>query len=200
MFLLLASGLLSAPQTRADERARLIVADMERALSQMGAYSVKFTVKSGDLRSEGEYAVSGGDFYMSMDGVEIYTEGGVRRQVIAAGREIAVDTVDMAAKDFISNPTQGLSVLFETFDAVSEANADGSCVMTLSPRADVSGGLPYDNIMVYTDTAAKYPERIVYLSDAGGIEIHLGRPTPLKGDIPRFSAEKYPGFEVIDYR
>ncbi len=198
--LLVAAELLGATVARADELSRQVLTNIERSLAALGAYGVKFSAVSGDFRSEGEYAVSGDDLYMRMEGVEVYTEGGVRRQVFRDRREIAVDALDTAAGDFISNPAQGLVALLDAFDAVCVPCDGGGYMLTLSAKGGAAAGAPCDTIIVYTDPAAKYPARICYAGGGASMEIRLDRPVALDGGIPRYSAEKYADFEVIDYR
>ncbi len=183
----------------ADGLSKSILSAIERSLAAMGTYEVEFTISVDDSTGGGVYAVSGNDFYLRADGVEVYTENGVRRQINHAAGEIAVDAVDMAANDFISNPTRGFVALLEAFDATAAEQDGGGYAITLAPRAG-DDALSYDSIIIYTDAEAKYPERILYVSEAGTVSVRLARPRRTDGEMPRFSAEKYPDFETIDYR
>lgn len=181
----------------ADEAAESILKDIERNLAAMGAYRVEFEVVAGDYRSTGEYVVAGRDFYLRADDTEVYVSGGVRREASHSKKEVTIDTADTSARDIISNPSAGFSVLLEDFDSVTASSADGEQHITLVPKGESSA---HESVTVVVAKDGKFPKSITYNTASGAIEVRLLGVEPASGGVPRFDKTKYEGYEMVDFR
>lgn len=180
----------------ADEASVRILKNIESSLAALGAYRAEFEMTAGDYTVRGEYCVSGDDFYMKADDTEVYAADGVRREVSASKREIVVDGIDTAARDIVSNPARGFSLLLEDFDSAATTEGGRTCVV-LSPKPESA---MRETIAVFVDADGKYPTEIVYGTDAGNVAVRLLSVKAMAGDIPRFDAAKYGGYETVDFR
>lgn len=180
----------------ADEASVRILKNIERNLAALGTYRAEFEMTAGDYTVTGEYCVSGGDFYMKAADTEVYASDGVRREVNATKREIVVDGIDVAARDIVSNPARGFSLLLEDFDSSTVAEGGRTCVV-LVPK---SSSAIRDTIKVYADADGGVPTEIVYGTYGGSVTVRLLSVKPMSGGIPRFDAARYEGYETVDFR
>ena len=180
----------------ADEASVRILKNIERNLAALGVYRAEFEMTSGDYTVRGEYCVSGDDFYMKADDTEVYVSDGVRREVSVSKREIVVDGIDSAARDIVSNPSRGFSLLLEDFDSVATVQDGRTCVV-LSPKQTSA---VRETVAVFVDAEGKYPTEIVYGADTGSVMVRLLSVKRMAGDIPRFDAARYDGYETVDFR
>ncbi len=180
----------------ADDASVRILKNIERNLAALGTYRAEFEMTAGEYTVRGEYCVSGDDFYMKADGTEVYASDGVRREVNAPKREIVVDGIDTAARDIVSNPARGFSLLLEDFDSATVEQGGRTCVV-LSPKSSSS---MRETIVVIVDGRGEYPSEIVYGSEAGSVAVKLLSVARMSGDIPRFDAARYDGYETVDFR
>ncbi len=193
--LLILFSVAAVAAAAADEASVRILKNIERNLAELGTYRAEFEMNAGDCPVRGEYCVSGGDFYMKADDTEVYASDGVRREVNATKREIVVDGVDAAARDIVSNPVRGFSLLLEDFDS-KVADGGGRTGVVLTPKRTSA---MRETITVFVD-AAGLPAEIVYGTESGCVSVRLLSVKPLAGDIPHFDAAKYEGYEVVDFR
>ncbi len=194
--LLILFSVAAVAAAAADEASVRILKNIERNLAELGTYRAEFEMKAGDCSVRGEYCVSGSDFYMKADDTEVYASDGVRREVNATKREIVVDGIDAAARDIVSNPARGFSLLLEDFDS-EVADGGGRTGVSLTPKPTSA---IRETITVFVDADAGLPTEIVYGADSGCVSVRLLSVNPLAGDIPRFDAAKYEGYEVVDFR
>ena len=165
-------------------------------LKELGCYRVKFEVKAEGYTATGEYVVSGSDFYVVTDGVEVYVENGVKYQVNRESREIVIDSADSLGSDIISNPAQGFSSLSENFQ-VTEAVESGRRSVCLASK---QGAAVSEAITIVADKRGELPARIVYAGDGGSIIIEVKSVERSSVGLPRFDIGKYAGYESVDMR
>ena len=91
--------------------ATSLLETIERSFAALGDYRVTFTVTMDNMVTEGSYAVSGNDFYITLYGAEYYVADGVKYEVNAERKEIVVDSAESLGGDLLSNPAQGLQLL-----------------------------------------------------------------------------------------
>ena len=167
---------------------------IERSFAALGDYRVTFTVTMDNMVTEGSYAVSGNDFYITLYGAEYYVADGVKYEVNAERKEIVVDSAESLGGDLLSNPAQGFSTLARDFNQ-TDITIDTRKAVRLSAR---EGGV--GDILVVADKDGKLPQMIVYIYDNARMTIVLDSIKTLAGGIPRFDRANYPDFELIDMR
>lgn len=180
----------------ANDASVRILKNIERNLAALGTYRAEFEMTAGEYAVRGEYCVSGDDFYMKADGTEVYAADGVRREISVPKREIVVDGIDTAARDIVSNPARGFSLLLEDFESATVEQGGRTCVV-LSPKP---ASPMRETIVVIVDDKGEYPSEIVYASEAGNVAVKLLSVARMSGDIPRFDAARYEGYETVDFR
>lgn len=174
--------------------AASLLETIERSFAALGNYRVTFTVTMDNMVTEGSYAVSGKDFYITLYGAEYYVSGGVKYEVNAERKEIVVDSADSLGNDLLSNPAQGFTTLARDFNQ-TDITIDTRKAVRLSAR---NGGV--GDILVVADKDGKLPQMIVYIYDNARMTIVLDSIEPIAGGIPRFDRTNYPDFELIDMR
>ena len=165
-------------------------------LKELGCYRVKFEVKADGYTAAGEYVVSGSDFYVASDGVEVYVESGVKYQVNSLNREVVIDSATTLGSDILSNPAQGFSSLTESFSA-TEIVENGCRAVLLTPK---EGAMVSETITIEADNSGELPSRIVYAADGGSIIIEVKSVEHCSAGLPRFDIGKYAGYESVDMR
>ena len=174
--------------------AESLLEKFERQLAALGDYRVEFTVTIGDTTTEGSYAVSGEDFYITLYGTEYYVSDGVKYEINSSRREIVVDSAQSLGGDLLSNTAKGFSLLARDFEQ-TDITIDARSAVKLTPRNGDSS-----RIVVVADKSGKLPQMIVYAYDSERMTIVLDSITPVAGGIPRFDRTKYADFELIDMR
>ena len=174
--------------------ATSLLETIERSFAALGDYRVTFTVTMDNMVTEGSYAVSGNDFYITLYGAEYYVADGVKYEVNAERKEIVVDSAESLGGDLLSNPAQGFSTLARDFNQ-TDITIDTRKAVRLSAR---EGGV--GDILVVADKDGKLPQMIVYIYDNARMTIVLDSIEPIAGEIPRFDRTNYPDFELIDMR
>lgn len=174
--------------------ATSLLETIERSFAALGDYRVTFTVTMDNMVTEGSYAVSGNDFYITLYGAEYYVADGVKYEVNAERKEIVVDSAESLGGDLLSNPAQGFSTLARDFNQ-TDITIDTRKAVRLSAR---NGGV--GDILVVADKDGKLPQMIVYIYDNARMTIVLDSIEPIAGEIPRFDRTNYPDFELIDMR
>ena len=174
--------------------AATLLETIERSFAALGNYRVTFTVTMDNMVTEGSYAVSGKDFYITLYGAEYYVTSGVKYEVNTERKEVVVDSAESLGGDLLSNPAQGFSILARDFNQ-TDITIDTRKAVRLSAR---NGGV--GDILVVADKDGKLPQMIVYIYDNARMTIVLDSIKTLAGGIPRFDRANYPDFELIDMR
>ncbi len=174
--------------------AESLLSCFERSLAALGDYRVAFTVTMGDMVTEGNYAVSGNDFYITLYGAEYYVADGVKYEINGERKEIVIDSAQSLGGDLLSNPAQAFSILARDFEQ-REVSIDSRRAVRLSERNGGAG-----DMLVVADKNGTLPQMIVYIYGEERMTIVLDSIESLATGIPRFDRSKYADFEVIDMR
>ena len=174
--------------------AESLLSCFERSLAALGDYRVAFTVTMGDMVTEGNYAVSGNDFYITLYGAEYYVADGVKYEINSERKEIVIDSAQSLGGDLLSNPAQAFSILARDFEQ-REVSIDSRRAVRLSERNGGAG-----DMLVVADKNGTLPQMIVYIYGEERMTIVLDSIESLATGIPRFDRSKYADFEVIDMR
>lgn len=174
--------------------AESLLSCFERSLAALGDYRVAFTVTMGDMVTEGNYAVSGNDFYITLYGAEYYVADGVKYEINGERKEIVIDSAQSLGGDLLSNPAQAFTILARDFEQ-REVSIDSRRAVRLSERNGGAG-----DMLVVADKNGTLPQMIVYIYGEERMTIVLDSIESLTAGIPRFDRSKYADFEVIDMR
>lgn len=179
----------------AAETAASVVSRMSAAVKSLGSYEVTFTVHAGDYSGNGRYAVSGGDYNLSLAGVDVFGEGAVRYEVNNAQREITIDTVDTSSHNILVNPAGGLDFIGDGFTSRIVSQDSYSVVVRLTPTDATAG-----TIDVTVSTATWLPSKLVYDLNGDSVAVDITGIAATTERLAAFDSSAYKGYEIIDFR
>lgn len=183
---------LSATPSRADE----MVARMSAAVRALGGYTVVFSVRAGEYAAQGEYAVVGDGYHLSLGDVEVFCDGRVRREVNRAVREITIDAVDASSRNILNNPARGFDFLGEGFRAELLSEGCGESIVRLTPVSRAADGI----IEVTVGAGDCLPRKLSYKLGGDSVAIDILRIASSSAPLPSFEPSAFSGFEIIDFR
>lgn len=175
-------------------RAAELLAVLAAHFRSFASYEVGFAVTAGDRRVTGRYAVAGDDYYIAVEDAEVFSDGGVRREIDNRRREVTLTEVEPASRNLLSNPARAFDLL------------DGHCRPELlwerggraAVRLNAADGIP-GTVTVTLDAATGRPIELLYDYDGEQVAIEVVRIVPGIA-LPVFDAARYAGYEVIDFR
>ena len=183
------SGALSA---MADERGELRLERISRHYAALGNYSMSFVLRAGESIQEGELMVEGKNSYIKIAETELYVVDSLRYEVCGTSKEIIVDRADAYEKDLF-NPLNGFSGVRKEYN-VEECEVDGRVAVRLVPKR--SG----ETLYIVTGADGESIEHVNYGAGEGSLKISVRTTQRGVKPMPRFTKERYKGFEVIDFR
>ena len=106
---------------QADNRPQAVLKQLTAALGALEGYSVVFEVHTDGDVVPGYYEVSGDNYYMHVNGQEVYGDAEFRYEIDPDRKEVVIDRVDLAARSLLNNPTRA----FDFIDGEYAATATG---------------------------------------------------------------------------
>lgn len=177
----------------AQNRAETLLRQATEAVKSLGGYKVSFEVETSDYRADGRYAVSGREYYLAVDGMEVFCDGKIRYEVNNELREITLDPVSAEGRNILDNPVDALDFVGEQYRSELLGESGGEALMRL---VSTDGG---PTIEVAVDTASHMPRKLIYrLPDNTAVEVRLKDIRQSKEPLPRFERSKYDGYSVLD--
>lgn len=184
-----------------DNDAKALIGRLSEQMRSMENYEVSFTVKSGDQKIKGYYAVSGEKYYISIGDAEVFCDGGARYEVNAQNKEVTVDAVDTKSHNILTNPTRAFDFIDGEFNFTTVGTENGITTVKLTSTAENAA---LGVIFVALDTATAQPRSLTYDVDGAQIIIEIASIDELTGmvDISMFTFDKnnYRGYEIVDFR
>jgi hypothetical protein len=176
----------------ADERGERRLERISRHYSALGNYSLSFVLRAGDGEQRGELKVEGNNSYVKIADTEVFVVDSLRYEVRGASKEIIVDRADAYEKELL-NPLNGFSGVKDDYN-IEECEIDGSLAVRLTPKR--AGEIIY--IVTATDGESIAKVKYGNGTDSAEVEVQTTRKGGLS--LPKFSKERYKGFELIDFR
>lgn len=158
----------------------------------MGSYSVSFVMCAGNETQRGEMLVEGKNSYLKIADMELFIEDALRYEVRGAAKEIIVDKADAYEKELL-NSLNALTVIAADF-TITECEIEGRAAVKLVPKK--SG----ETIYVITGADGASIAKLRYGAGENLVEVRVERSGKSTQKLPRFSKERYKGFELIDFR
>lgn len=174
--------------------AQPLLESVQKNLAALGRYSVTFEATMEGYATKGEYVVDGNNFYVSLEGVELYVADGVKYEVNVAGKEVVVDSVQSLGSDLLSNPAHFFANLAEQYNSTAYQQ-QGLPYIKLTPKQ--GGG---EQITIAVDRLTKLPKTISYAMGEQSLVISLLNIVTAKEPLPQFDSDKYVGYEIVDMR
>ena len=183
---LLLAALFAVFSVQADNRPQAVLKQLTAALGALEGYSVVFEVHTDGDVVPGYYEVSGDNYYMHVNGQEVYGDAEFRYEIDPDRKEVVIDRVDLTF-DFIDGEY-----------AASLLSEKGStAVIRLTPLRIQSA---VGQIDVEVDTARSLPTAVIYEIDGDRVRIDIRSVTVHEASPRTFDAENYAGYEWIDFR
>ena len=176
----------------ADERGERRLERISRHYSALGNYSLSFVLRAGDGEQRGELKVEGNNSYVKIADTEVFVVDSLRYEVRGASKEIIMDRADAYEKELL-NPLNGFSGVKDDYN-IEECEIDGSLAVRLTPKR--AGEIIY--IVTATDGESIAKVKYGNGTDSAEVEVQTTRKGGLS--LPKFSKERYKGFELIDFR
>ena len=176
----------------ADERGDRRLERISRHYSAMGNYSISFVLRVADAEQRGELMVEGNNSYVKVADTEIFVVDSLRYEVRGASKEIIVDRADAYEKELL-NPLNGFSGVKNDYN-VEECEIEGRIVVRLTPKQNG------ETIYIITAPDGESIAKVKYGNGAESAEVEVQTSRKVAGGLPKFSKERYKGFELIDFR
>ena len=182
---LLLAALFAVFSVQADNRPQAVLKQLTAALGALEGYSVVFEVHTDGDVVPGYYEVSGDNYYMHVNGQEVYGDAEFRYEIDPDRKEVVIDRVDLTSHNLLNNPTRA-------FDFI-----DGEYAASLLSE---KGSTAVGQIDVEVDTARSLPTAVIYEIDGDRVRIDIRSVTVHEASPRTFDAENYAGYEWIDFR
>ena len=194
--ILSALALLVCVSAVADEQSKTALQRVAHYVEALGAYDAKFKVAAGDYTTEGSYAVSGDNYYITLDAAEVYSDGKVRYEVDHNREEVNVDNVDLTSRNVLDNPTRCFDFVDSGYESdMIEENGSQQTIHLRSTDAAIEG-----DIYLTIDAASACPQRLEYKLYDDIIVVDVISLEKRKTKIKSFDKSQYKDYEMIDFR
>lgn len=188
--------LLCAAQPPAREAQ--LVGQLAEAFRAMPSYEVRFEVAAGEYVSRGSYAVAGSGYYLRVGDAEVFSDGRTRYEVDNRRREVTINPVDSASRNLLANPVRAFDFLGDAFHPSLLWERSGKASVRLHP---VKGsGAATGDITVTMTTDPVRPLSLMYDYDGEHVGVAILSVAPLAEPLPAFDTDRYPAYELIDFR
>ena len=176
----------------ADEKGEKRLERIANHYSSLGCYTVSFTLNLGGDVQQGVMIVEGKNTYLKIANMEVFVEDNLRYEVRSAAKEIIVDKADAYEKELL-NSLSGFAHLKADY-TITECEFEGRAAVRLVPK---KAG---ETIYVITGADGASVAKLRYGAGANLVEIRVEKSEKSSQKPPRFSKERYKGFEMIDFR
>ncbi len=197
---------LSAVVARADARSSELLARLQQTLKSYKGYEVAFSGYAFGLDAvAGRCVVSGDKYYLSLMGVEVFSDGKLKYEVYPQTREVHINKVDPKDRDISSNPAKAFDYLdgFFTHSYLGTETYRGVKCEAVELRPTKTAF--YKALKLYIDSSTGLPAGVVYNNEisAESIDVKITKLAELKTVDPgvfAFDKSKYKDYDVIDFR
>lgn len=179
----------------AQDRAQTLLQRLAAAFRAMPAYEVRFAISAGGPQTEGSFAVEGERYRIELDGAEVFGAADVRYEVDHRRREVTVAPVERTSQNLLSDPVHAFDFVAERYEATLLGERDGAAQLRLQPRSAGEAA-----VVLTLDTATGLPTAIRYEAGEEAVGVVIRSVKRLAGEVKRFDAKAFDGYETIDFR
>lgn len=187
-----------APVSARGKRAAAILEKLAAEFRAMSSYEVAFGIVAKDYSASGSYAVEGESYCLTLGDAEVFADGATRYEVDNNRREVTVNEVDTASRNFLNNPVRAFDFLGSEYTPKLLREKDGQAVVRLTPTGGANAAA--GEITVTVRTAPVRPVELAYDYDGEHITVVVTAVTPLARSLRHFDRTAYAGYEWIDFR
>ncbi len=188
-------------------RAASSLADMSKAIDELGRYEVFFilSINGGEEAVDGYYIVDGERFFLSIADQQIYGDGAQRCSINHHQREVVLERIpDNGSQPLvIVNPVSAFTELAEEFDVEEFVQTDGDVAEDLSSDVTTLHLTPKkaDAIVassrIEIDNTTNLPRSISYVAESDEVSLVIIK---IEKTDEQFEVIYPEGYEVIDIR
>ena len=153
---LLLAALFAVFSVQADNRPQAVLKQLTAALGALEGYSVVFEVHTDGDVVPGYYEVSGDNYYMHVNGQEVYGDAEFRYEIDPDRKEVVIDRVDLTSHNLLNNPTRAFDFIDGEYAASLLSEKGSTAVIRLTPLRIQSA---VGQIDVEVDTARSLPTK-----------------------------------------
>jgi hypothetical protein len=185
----------------AQTTAKEWVKQLENSMGERYAYTLNVAVKTGDSKTtlSGRVMVEGDSYYMSLETMEVYSNGKLRYEVNNERKEVTEDRVDLTSHDLLTNPTRAFKFAPEEFKMTLKfSQNDEIAGIVLTPR-DKDYGITAILLYLVREGDKVYPKQIAYDYDGDTILISLTEYAAEGWKMPKWSEANYKAYDIVSF-
>lgn len=174
---------------------------LETSLGERYAYTLSVDVGMGDDRATlaGRVMVEGDSYYMSLEAMEVYSDGRLRYEINNERKEVTEDRVDLTSHDLLTNPTRAFLFAPEEFAmALYFSHNDEIARIVLTPR-DEDFGITAITLALVRDGDRVYPAQIAYDYDGDSVVISLREYGDKAWMLPVWNEDSYKAYDIVSF-
>ena len=184
-------------QTTANEWVK----QLESSMGERYAYTLNVKVASGDSEAmlAGRLMVEGDSYYMSLEAMEVYSNGKLRYEVNNERKEVTEDRVDLTSHDLLTNPTRAFKFAPEEFKMTLKfSQNDEIAGIVLTPR-DKDYGITAILLYLMREGDKVYPKQIVYDYDGDKVVVTLAEYGDRAWKLPVWNESNYKAYDIVSF-
>ena len=185
----------------AQTTAKEWVKQLESSMGERYAYTLNVAVKTGDSKTtlSGRVMVEGDSYYMSLETMEVYSNGKLRYEVNNERKEVTEDRVDLTSHDLLTNPTRAFKFAPEEFKMTLKfSQNDEIARIDLTPR-DKDYGITAILLYLVREGDKVYPKQIAYDYDGDKVVVTLAEYGDKAWKLPVWNEANYKAYDIVSF-
>ena len=175
------------------------VKQLESTLGSRYAYAINIVEDEMYEPLAGCVMVDGDSYYMSLETMEVYSNGKLRYEVNNERKEVTEDRVDLTSHDLLTNPTRAFAFAPEEFNMTLQfSQNDELAEVVLTPR-DANYGITAITLVLMRDGDGVYPLQIAYDYDGVSLVISLDEYANSEWVMPEWNEADYKAYDIVSF-
>lgn len=174
---------------------------LEASMGERYAYTLAVAVQTGDsdVQLSGCVMVEGDSYYMSLEAMEVYSNGKLRYEINNERKEVTEDRVNLMSHDLLTNPTRAFSFAPEEFDVeLAFSQNDEIARIVLTPR-DRGYGITAIELALVREGGRVSPKQIAYDYDGDSVVISLREYDDKAWVLPTWNEANYKAYDIVSF-
>jgi hypothetical protein len=174
---------------------------LEESMDERYAYTLTVVVEASDSESvlAGSVMVEGDSYYMSLEAMEVYSNGKLRYEVNNERKEVTEDRVDLTSHDLLTNPTRAFKFAPEEFKMTLKfSQNDEIARIDLTPR-DKDYGITAILLYLVREGDKVYPKQIAYDYDGDKVVVTLAEYGDKAWKLPVWNKGNYKAYDIVSF-
>lgn len=182
------------------QSAHTYLDELKSSLGSRYAFAISVRVGDAEEALYGRVMVDGDSYYMSLESMEVYSDGKLRYEINNERREVTEDRVDLSSHDLLINPTRAFQFAPDEFDISLRFSQNNEiAVVELQPR-DEAFGITYIDLAMVSDSRGKLrPRQLLYNYDGENVVISFEEYTFEEWSLPRWDKNDYKTYDIVSF-